>query len=1059
MNLLQIWKRLVKLKILMDAQQFDTALEEIERLAKKSNNPQLDKWRLTCRRQIARREYQLACELLEEGNCKGAVKVLEQIENWYAKIEKKRQKKLHEARRLYREGTLKEKSGAEAVTRARELAQNGHLDEAIARLQLLPNLSGEGRELLDTIRRRKQEIAAEVDRAHGLLKEGDIDGAEKLCQELCSACGDELKILKLLAADIDTARCMAQLEKAEKLEGRGRFDEAADIIEQLQLQKFIPDEKKVERIIGHHREFHLQRGEIALEIRTERGLQQARHHLEQIRRLSPNHADASYLAHQIARLETEFERGRRATVQEYVEKGKSLYLCSAPDPRSALMYFDMALAEDGKHPEAISFKRRVEEELSQIGSDWQEALQAFEEQDFSRARSLLSESKAQFHPEATRQLAKIDTRQRQVGKMLERARRTEDPREGLRLLREEIPAIWPDWDTPIELESQLRRMLSCIRRLDAARGAFASGDKSKAIELLNRALLESSTLPDWQLPGGKLLLEQWEEVFQASEQEEIRRLCDAGRFPEAATSARQAASVLRERPDLRQIFRDRLAKIEESRQALEKLCQQAEEAIVREDVERASSLIEEMSASFPSYPDTEELRRRLAHIRQEHEEGASANAHFSAAEEKLEAGHFRDAIANFDRVLDLVPDHAEALRGKNRALDRYMEMQERWNDAIGWVEEKQYQRAITALEALARDEPECQLETSDMLSQIETTLRESDSICDELRDEPDPYRAQLLADRLKRIDPHRDGLHALDAILARQVDLTAIREKSRTAEERGDLPGAIEALRQAAKLQDEGIPDLPFPLACMQTGSNIPNALSRIESALKEECLCACNRLLADRQYAQCTERVEETLKILPNDGELLAQRQRLLDQREERERGDTRTAQADQLLAAIQTEPNLRVARMRLDNELLGALYPDYPPALEFRAALEERFKAWTDFQRGMRGEKGTDLATLRRAIDSFRQVQHVLLHLDIDLSSAGIDAALVEQHLQTARANLRGEYLRQLDQALSAGQFLRAGELLEQGFDDFPDDGDLRTRREALAARRGMGHIDSER
>lgn len=989
MNLLQIWKRMVKLKILVDAQQFDAALEEIERLAKKSDNPQLDKWRITCKRQIARREYQLACELLEEGNCRGAIQVLEKIENWYARNEKKRQKKLHEARRVYEEGILREKAGGEAVARARELVQTGHLDEAIARLQLLPELSGEGRELLDVVRQRKGKIAADVEKARELLQEDDIAGAEKLHEKLCDECGDGLKILRLLAADIDTARSMIQLGKAEKLEGLGRFDEAAEIVEQLQLRELIPDEKRVERIIERHRKFHLQQGEIALAGQTERCLPQARHHLEQARRLSPDHEDASHLARRIARLETEIEQGRQATVQEYVEKGKSFYFRTVPDLKSALIYFDMALAEEGAHSEALSLKRRVGEELEQIEGDWQQVLQKFEEQDFAGARSLLAESKGQFHPEAAQKLAEIEERQRRVERLIERAGRTDDPREGLRLLREELPAVWPDWNPPVELESRLRRMLSCVRRLDAARSAFASGNGEQAIDLLNRALRESAIVSDWQLHGAEDLLEQWTEEYQATALEEIRKMCAAGRFTEAATSARKAVGSFREQPQRRQIFQDRLAEIEGNRQTLDALCQKAEDAIAQEALDRASGLVEELIESFPSCPSAVELRSQLAEAYQKREEGESADVHCAAAEKKMAVGYYRDAIADFDRILDLVPDHAGALQGKNLAIARYMEMQEKWQEAAGWVEEKQYRRAISELEALVRDEPECQTEAADMLSQIDDSLRQADSICTALDDEPDPHRARLLVDRLKGIDPHRQGLEDLCATIERQCELSQLYIEAKSAAQNGH--------------QEES-----------------RDILARLFSI--------------DPRHAE-----GRTLQQQLETAEEISEKKRLDEGR------------AAELLQAIETEPNLRVARMRLDNELLGDLYPGYSPALEFRAVLEEKFRAWTAFQHGMRSEKGSDLATLRSAMEHFGRVQRMLRDLDIDLSSSGIDTPLVEQHLEAARTNLRRELLRQIDLALAAEQFSRARELLEKALGDFPNDGDFNSKRAAMATRSG--------
>ena len=531
----------------------------------------------------------------------------------------------------------------------------------------------------------------------------------------------------------------------------------------------------------------------------------------------------------------------------------------------------------------------------------------------------------------------------------------------------------------LNLRTILKRTLEnkgeCLEMVASAETDHAVGDVPKAIETLREAIRKASLIGSWKPENADELLAQYETEYVEDAEAQIQSDYNACKFADALEQATAGSELFRIHSTAqRKHFQNWIANIEAAREEMEKLCKQVREAIEQADFATARRILRDLNEGYPGNPHTDEFEADIEEEESSRESKILTSGYLATGRSKLDKNLYSEAIAAFDEALAIVFDHAEATRWKSVAERRASELKKSYANAKGLFERKQYRLAKPSLELLIRDEPDIRAEASKLLADTNAILSKSEEQYATLKGEEDARVALRLADEILSVDPHHPEIPALRPAIERQAQAANAYERGIEAEDVGNLRLAVEELRSGRDgerpLHGEG-------LACFRGRPEINEAVVRVETALN---------------------------------------------------------TQAAELLEAIKAEPNPQTAWSKLNDELLREVYPDYPPALEYRPILETLVKAYEGYQRGLDYEKQD--ATLRAALNEYTQSLDFLRGLTIDVSHLDINETVLESRMDSVRSRLRAFLLEQANQAMTDEQYESAERLAREGEREFREE-----------------------
>ncbi len=629
-TLFKIYPIVLTARALFKKKQFDVALKKAEEaLEVNPHHVEMQKLKADCLREIANRELELGRDLLQMGDPEAARDVLKKIQpEWDSQAYAEAQVLLSEANRRIELGEVRRLVEKEAVAEASRLSKRGKLAEAISLLQRLPELSPETRRLLNLLNQMQEEVNQRIAGIRQALEDGEIPRAQEMFDDVRGKVG-VVPDLVALEEEIRTARLMERYEQAEQLANQHRYDDAVDIIDTARKEGLGYFYDAVEEIIDKHREHHLSEGMAAVELKTPDGLQKAREHLEQAKRFTPEHEAVTELAQAITRWEVELERQKKRTAGEYVQRGEEHRKAEPPDFERALIYYDLALEIDRNNREARRLRDSASGNVKQIQESWQKAQQEFDKQEYDNARRTLSRVNARrYHHEKEILLAEIEALEQQAEEIIERAKTSVNPREGLRLLKEELPLIWQNRRLPVGLKRTLENKVGCLEMVESAEIDHAAGDVAKAIKTLREAIRKASLISSWEPENADELLEQYEKEYVEDAEKQIQNLYDACKFSDALEKTKEGFELFRSHStDRRKPFQDWQAKIESARKEMEELCKRVREEIGGADFTNAQKILRDLCDAYPDNPHADELEAEIEKSETAYESKILADGH------------------------------------------------------------------------------------------------------------------------------------------------------------------------------------------------------------------------------------------------------------------------------------------------------------------------------------------------------------------------------------------------------------------------------------------------
>ncbi len=851
-----------------------------------------------------------------------------------------------------------------ALDDARRLAAVEDFDSAIEKLESLKDVrdpSGQAPALLERIRAQKlqrarqERLRSEKQALRGILKESRFSDALPRLEALCAEFPEDRDLAALLADTQQQLRSLQQAgdvararEEAAALQSVSRFAEAEELLRRLAGQ--YPGDSEIGYLVqaatsareDYDRRQKLARATRALaQLRGEYRFEEAKKALDAALR---EFGDDGDLLEERKKLEAEWNAHRRAErVRQSLTAARSRLAEGQCD--SAMMLLKQISAEDPQNPEiqdllqeaqGLAEIQRVTRTVDQVCAQARELAAA---RDFEAAAALLRRT-LQTYPDDPRLEGLLDAVSRQKLEWEAEQFLREALRSSSQLIREQrypeaIHALEaflekvPGEPALLKLLSQAKSEWEASKRADALSRATAGIRAAVEQNRLDEAaaLIEHHSGEFGAAASFIALRSQVEEMARTTErtrriaeaESQVRSLLNQGNR-EAALQVCQAAMTRDpDAPQLLEWFSGIQQQIAQDRRQAEvsRLTGLTRQAIVLKDWNAAAGRLEELGRQYPDEPSLPALRDSLrAERRREETEQALA-----ALAEALNRRDWPTAEKRLAAAAAIAPDSPRVAEARSQ-IERGKRRDKAVADARSAHRKSRFDEVERLLSPVVADDA-ADAEAMELLrdAQSRRAAAETESMIAQGR-----KQAKALV-KERRFDDAIRTLQGLIGAYGRRADVEQELEQISTAADRqskvldleqkrkaGDAQGVLES---ATQLLAAGVPEAREHLRWAET------AIVAAQRPSIGECLARVEGLAAAGDLDGAAAALAESLKTYPDDTELVAWKQRLVNEKSRRE-------------GIVQAKTLLSQSKFDQAATLLASLLARFPADAEAAALLK---------------------------------------------------------------------------------------------------------------------------